>query len=65
MDIEWSQQIKEKLNQKIVGNVYGKNVVGKCMKHLMGNHIGWNQMNKSENKLKKGLTLTQICRKIK
>ena len=31
---------KEKLNQKIVGYVYGKNVVGKCMKHLMGNHIG-------------------------
>jgi hypothetical protein len=39
--------MKEKLNQKIVGNVFGKNVIGKCMKHLMGNHIGRKKIKKS------------------
>ena len=32
------------------------------MKHLMGNHIG---LETNEKKLKKALTLTKICRKIK
>jgi len=41
VDIEWSQQIEENLNQNIVGNVFGRrNVVGKHMNLQMVNYIG-------------------------
>ena len=50
---------------KIVGYVYGKNVVGKPINQVMVSYIGSKKMNKSENKLKKALTLTHFIRKIK
>ena len=40
VDIEWSQQIEEKMYQKIVGNVYGKNVVGNHINQVMVSYIG-------------------------
>jgi hypothetical protein len=41
VDIKWNQPRQEK---NLVGNVYGKNVVMKPIKHLMVLYIGWKKV---------------------